>query len=305
MKRKPFWSVRSVAGEGRVGELSIYGVIGGDDEWSWLFDEITPKQFKEDLDSLGLIDTLNVMINSPGGDTFAGQAIHTMLSRHPAQVNVYIDGLAASIASLIAMAGDRVIMPRNAMLMVHDPFTSAEGNAREFRQLAEALDTIREAMIAAYQRKTEMDHDELVALLEAETWMTAEDAVRMGFADEIEPTKAVKALQVRPQVVSVNGLEVSLERFKHPGEMWEHAAQIRDESRPALTIRDAERALVAGGFPGSLAKGIVATGFKTGTQPPPEDEATESGTLQESAADGQALNRSRLSYYRSLATSWS
>lgn len=237
-----WWTFRNAVDDPSVGELSIYGLIGGDgDPFAWLLDEVTPAQFKAELDALGNIQTLKVMINSPGGDVFAGQAIHTMLWRHPATVQVYIDGLAASTASLVAMAGDVVIMPRNAMLMIHDPSVDAGGNARDHRQMADSLDVVRESMIAAYQRKTELSHDELVTLLEAETWMTAERAVAQGFADQIEASQAVTTAQVRSGVVAVNGLEIQLEHFKHPIELWEHAAPIRNESQPPrVTVTDQE-----------------------------------------------------------------
>ena len=117
-KHKKFWSFKAL--DETTGELLLYGEIS---DISWWGDEVTPKQFKEDLDALGDIDVLNVYINSPGGDVFAGQAIYSMLKRHKAQVKVYIDGLAASIASLVAMAGDKVIMPANAMMMIHNPWT--------------------------------------------------------------------------------------------------------------------------------------------------------------------------------------
>lgn len=297
---KRFWTFQNAVGDPSTGELSIYGPIGADgDLGSWLFDEVTPAQFKQELDDLGNIQTLNVTINSPGGDVFAGQAIHSMLARHPATVNVIIDGLAASIASLVAMAGDVVTMPKNAMLMVHDPFSVAMGNARAFRKLADTLDTVRESMIAAYQGKTGLPHDELVALMEAETWLTAEDAVGRGFADEIEATKSIAASMIRPGVIAVGGLEMDLTHYKHPPQAW---ASRRDVGRPELTKRDAETALVGGGFPRKFAKAIVHSGYPTGGQAEsePSDDTTESGTLLAAVEEGQRLNPLRLSYTRSL-----
>lgn len=229
MPRK-FWNIRNAADEPGVGELLLYGPIGSDDGLSWLFDNITPKQFREDLDALGAISELRVFINSPGGDVFAGQAIHTMLRRHPANVTAYVDGLAASIASVVAMAGDRIIMPRNAMMMVHNPMTIALGDAEEFRQVADTLDQIRESIVAAYQGKTGMEHDELVALLDAETWMTAEEAVEQGFADEIEEAKQVAASMIGDRLV-VNGQEMDLGRFRNRPRMPEETRLPFDQHR--------------------------------------------------------------------------
>lgn len=213
MSRK-FWTIRN-ASEPGVGELLIYGNIGSDDGLAWLFDDVTPKQFREDLDDLGDISELRVMINSPGGDVFAGQAIHSILKRHKARVSVYVDGLAASIAAVIAMAGDRVIMPRNAMMMVHNPWTIAAGDAGEMREVADTLDRIRESILAAYQGKTGMDRGELLGLLDAETWMTAEEAVEMGFADEIEETQQIAASMSGRGKLEINGITVDLEQYQN------------------------------------------------------------------------------------------
>jgi ATP-dependent protease ClpP protease subunit len=145
-KNKRFWNFKSL--DEKTGELTLYGEISNE---TWWGDEVTPKEFKSDLDNLGEIDTLNIYINSPGGDVFAGQTIYSILKRHKAHKNVYIDGLAASIASVIAMAGNTIFMPKNAMMMIHNPWTVGMGNADEFRKLAEDLDKIRESLIAAYE----------------------------------------------------------------------------------------------------------------------------------------------------------
>ena len=187
-KNKKFWNFKAL--DENTAELTLYGEIS---DISWWGDEVTPKQFKEDLDALGDIDTLNVYINSPGGDVFAGQAIYSMLKRHKATINVFVDGLAASIASLIAMAGDKVIMPANAMMMVHNPWTFAFGNANDFRKLADDMDKIRDSMVVAYESRSALTTDEIIDLLDAETWLSAEDCLEYGFCDEIEETKEIAA----------------------------------------------------------------------------------------------------------------
>lgn len=185
---KKFWNLKKISNS--AGELLIYGPISDE---TWWGDEVTPKQFKEDLDKLGDIDTLNIYINSPGGDVFAGQAIYSILSRHKAQKVVYIDGLAASIASIIAMAGDKIIMPKNAMMMIHNPWTIAMGNAQDFRKLADDLDKIRESLIAAYQNKSNLDKEKIIELMNAETWFTADEALKHSLIDEIEEAKKLAA----------------------------------------------------------------------------------------------------------------
>ncbi|ADK13437.1 head maturation protease, ClpP-related [Clostridium ljungdahlii] len=209
-KGKKFWTFNAKENSDE-GELLLYGDIS---DSTWWGDEITPKNFKEELDSLGDIKTLNVYINSGGGDVFAGQAIYSMLKRHSATVNVYVDGLAASIASIIAMAGDSVKMPKNAMLMVHNPWSYAMGNAKDFRKLADDLDKVRESMISVYEDKTGMEKESIVELLDAETWMTAEEAVEFGFADEIEEEKQVAA-SLNNRIFAINGLKVDITKYKN------------------------------------------------------------------------------------------
>ena len=212
---RKFWDIRAAADEPGTGELLLYGPIGADGGFAWLFDEVTPKQFKEDLDALGDINELHVFINSGGGDVFAGQAIHSILKRHNAHVTVHVDGLAASIASVVAMAGDKIVMPRNAMMMVHNPWTFGLGDAAEFRHLAETLDQVRESIIAAYESKTDLDRDELLGLLNAETWMTADEAVEFGFADEIEAEKKIAASVIGAGQAMFNGRVFDFTRYEH------------------------------------------------------------------------------------------
>lgn len=187
-KNKKFWSFK--AKNEKTGELLLYGEIASS---SWWGDEVTPKQFKEDLDALGDINTLDVYINSPGGDVFAGQAIYSILRRCDAQVSVYVDGLAASAASVVAMAGDTIIMPANAMMMIHNPWTFAAGNARDFRKLADDMDKIRDSMIVAYESRSALTTEEITEIMDAETWLSAEECLEYGFADEIAEAKQIAA----------------------------------------------------------------------------------------------------------------
>jgi ATP-dependent Clp protease protease subunit len=179
-----FWKMKKVNNSAKnVAELILYGDIS---DQSWCGDEITPKQMSDELKAFGDVDEIIVRINSCGGDVFAGVAIHSMLKRHKAKIIVYIDGLAASIASIIAMAGDEIIMPNGAMLMIHNPWSVAWGESKDFRKMADTLDTIRESMLEIYVDKTGMKSDEVIALLDAETWLTATEAVAQGFATQIE-----------------------------------------------------------------------------------------------------------------------
>ncbi len=211
-KNKTFWQFRAKKDTGAdEGELLLYGDISSS---TWWGDEVTPKQFKQDLDDLGNISTLNIYINSGGGDVFAGQAIYSMLKRHKAQKKVYVDGLAASIASVIAMAGDIVYMPKNAMMMIHKAWTIGLGNANDFRKLADDMDKIDESILVTYEAKTGLEKDKIIEMVQAETWLTAEEAVSYGFADEIEETKQLAASMGNGHLI-MNGLTFDLSRYRN------------------------------------------------------------------------------------------
>jgi ATP-dependent Clp endopeptidase proteolytic subunit ClpP len=147
---------------------------------------IPAKAFLDELKALGPAAELTVRINSPGGSVFDGVAIYNALKRHEAAVTVWIDGIAASIASMIAMAGDEVVMPENAMLVLHDPSGLGAGTASDMRAMAEALDRMKAGMVAAYRDKSGRDDAEIEALLAAETWLSAQEALELGLADRIE-----------------------------------------------------------------------------------------------------------------------
>lgn len=160
-------------------ELILDGVIASE---SWLRDEVTPKMFREDLEQHP--GDVTVRINSPGGDVSAGVAIYNYLNEHEGVVTVKVDGLAASIASLIAMAGDKIVMLPGSMMMVHLPWTFAAGNSDDMAQVVEMLEKTGESMVPIYAARTGLSEERVNELLKAETWMTAQDAVDLGFADE-------------------------------------------------------------------------------------------------------------------------
>lgn len=165
----------------RTGEIYIDGVIQSD----YASTDVFSKEFNNELKQLGNISRLNIHINSPGGEVFEGQAIYSILRRHSARKIVHIDGLAASIASVIAMAGDEVIMSENAYMMIHDPWTMIIGNAREIRKMADDLDKINGSIVNAYKNKItdRIDEDYIRMLMKAESWLDADEAIRLGFAN--------------------------------------------------------------------------------------------------------------------------
>jgi len=161
-------------------EILIYEQIG-ENFWG---EGVSAKQFVKDLNALD-VKTITVRINSPGGNVFDGNAIYNALTAHKADIQVKIDGIAASIASVIAMAGDTVEMPENAMMMIHDPAGRVWGTAEDMIKMAAALGKIKTGLVAAYRGKTRMADDDIAAMMTEETWMTAAEAVEYGFADSM------------------------------------------------------------------------------------------------------------------------
>lgn len=139
---------------------------------------------------------VNLRLNSPGGDVFEGQTIYNAIRRHPAEWTAYVDGVAASIASVVALAADKVIMASNAMMMIHNPWALVAGSADEMRQTADVLDKVRSTLVGVYAEKTGQDADAIEAAMSAETWFTAEEAVDFGLADEMGAELAIAAADV-------------------------------------------------------------------------------------------------------------
>lgn len=207
-----FWRFKNIGGD--EPELLLYGPIS---ETSWLGDEVTPKQFAEDLKALGNISNLTVRINSAGGDVFAANAIYTMLKDHPANVTVKIDGAALSAATVVAMAGDIIKAPANALLMIHNPLLVLFGyySAEELEKMSEVLDTVKESIINAYVAKTKRDRKELSKMMDRETWMTAEEAKAEGFVDEILFEESVDASATNDgRYLVVNSVLHDLSRYQ-------------------------------------------------------------------------------------------
>ena len=181
-KHTKFWNfIKNDAGE-RV--LRLEGPIDSENFWG---DEITPKIFREELEAD--IGDITVWINSPGGSVFAAAEIYTMLcdysNNKKGKVTVKIDAIAASAASVVAMAGERVLMSPVSMLMIHDPMTIAMGNAEDMEKAITTLNEIKESIINAYQKKTGLSRNKISKLMSDETWLNAKKAVELGFADEI------------------------------------------------------------------------------------------------------------------------
>lgn len=173
-----FWNW--VTNQAGVRSLYLDGYIAQD---SWYDDDVTPKQFKQDLDECS--GDITVWINSPGGDVFAASQIYTMLKEYKGAVTVKIDGIAASAASVIAMAGDMIYMSPTANMMIHNPATIAWGEKSDFEKAIGVLDSVKESIMNAYELKTKLSRAKLSQMMDAETWMSASKAVDLGFADKV------------------------------------------------------------------------------------------------------------------------
>lgn len=171
----------------KAAEVFLYGAIGDD------FGGVSAARFAQDLKAFGKIDRINVRMNSEGGDVFAGLAIYNTLKRHPASVLVDIDGMALSIASIIAMAGDEIRMAGNAMFMIHDPLSAVAGTAAEMRDKAKLMDQVKENLVGTYAKRTDLPAAELSQMMTDETWMKATDALANGFVDKITEEIAMAA----------------------------------------------------------------------------------------------------------------
>lgn len=158
-------------------DVYIYDVVGD----SWIGTDAG--SFVKQLNALSS-KKINLRINSPGGSVFDGMAIYNALARHPAEVTTYIDGIAASIASVIALAGKKIVIAENAMMMIHDPSAFAMGRAEELRKTADVLDQIKETIINTYATRTGMEREKIAQMMADETWFTAEEAIAHKLADE-------------------------------------------------------------------------------------------------------------------------
>ena len=233
MKVKKFWNWTNQAPTETEPEQRILTLNGTIAEESWFDDDITPQLFREELNA-GSGD-ITVWINSPGGDCVAAAQIYNMLMDYRGSVTVKIDGIAASAASVIAMAGTRVLVSPVSMLMIHNPATMAMGDAAEMQKAIAMLDEVKESIINAYEIKTGMSRAKLSHLMDAETWMDAHTAVDLGFADEI---------MTRPEVTGAENHAAGPMLFSRAAVtnhlMDKLAAKCRIEKKPTQPERSVE-----------------------------------------------------------------
>lgn len=220
-------------------EIYIYDEIG--------FWGVTARQFVSDLQALGDVSHINLHINSPGGDVFEGIAIFNALKFHGAAITVHIDGIAASMASVIAMVGNPVIMPENTMMMIHKPWGFAGGDANDMRDYADLLDKMESVLIPAYAEKTGKSAEEIAAMLEDETWMNGSECVAQGFADQTTPSLQAMACIQSKRIEEFEKMPNAIRNMITPPRNTttrEPASPATPQQQPAAPVLD-ENAIVA------------------------------------------------------------
>lgn len=232
---KPHANLRVLNSSEDEAEVMLYDEIG---YWG-----ITAGAFKTELDAIKA-NVINLRVNSPGGDVFDGLAMYNALREHPAKIITHIDGVAASIASVIALAGDEVQMAENAYLMIHNPWALVIGTATDLRKEADLLEKITGSLQMAYQAKSGMSAEDLQALMDEETWFTASEAKEAGFADTV-----------------IGGdKEASSVAASFDLSIYAHVPEDLTAPRPEPTVRELERALRDAGLSQIAAKQFVSAG---------------------------------------------
>lgn len=205
MKNKKFWAWKNMDGTESERALELYGTIA---EESWFDDDVTPQMFRDEL--FAGSGPVTVWLNSPGGDCVAASQIYSMLMDYKGDVTIKIDGIAASAASVIAMAGTKVLMAPTALMMIHNPITMAYGNHDDMQKAIEMLDEVKESIINAYEIKTNLSRAKLSHLMDTETWMNANKAIELGFADDILEDGKKNTSDIPAYAFSGRAAEISL-----------------------------------------------------------------------------------------------
>ena len=201
----------TVTNKDKIGEIFVYGEIT---EEKWYDEDVTPSTVKDVIHSLKKTESINMYVNSPGGGVFAGMAIYNMLSRIPQHITAYVDGLSASIASVITLVADTIYIPDTAMMMVHNPAGFAMGEADEMRKTADLLDKVKETILSVYNKQTKLSNKKLAKMMDDETWMIGQEAVDLGFADALDSRQTDAKMSSNSNSVIINGLNVDINKFK-------------------------------------------------------------------------------------------
>jgi len=217
-----------------VGEVLIYGAIADE---KWYDTDVTPKDFKDEMDKLKGKKTINVFINSGGGGVFPGLAIHNILKRSQATVVGFVDGIAASIASVILQGCKKRVVTKDSLVMIHNPAAAVWGDAEDMRKAADALDKCKDSIVSTYKERVDTSEEEIRSMMDAETWMTGEEAVAFGFADVLEEGKGYTASLGENGKAIINGKEVEIGKFSaFPTDKLPKKVEKTSENKPEIVV---------------------------------------------------------------------
>jgi ATP-dependent Clp protease protease subunit len=199
---------------GESADIYISGAIV-DYKWDEADPEVTPVEFRDKLEEIKDAKTIRLFVNSPGGNVFAGLSIYHMLKRHPANKIGYVDGIAASISSVIMMACDKIVIPKTAIMLVHKPLIAGcfVANANDLRRLVDDLDKMEVSIVEAYVAKTGLTAEKIREVMEKDAYMTGEEAVSLGFADTLDDKKTIKAT-IDDGNLTINGQTLNFKNYK-------------------------------------------------------------------------------------------
>lgn len=262
-------------------EISIFDEIG---IWG-----IGVADFKKEFDAVKGAASIKALINSPGGDVFAGMAIYNLLSQVKDKLDVHVLGLAASISSVIALAGKSLTMDTGTYYMIHNPWSIAFGTSKDFRKLADQLDQISGSMADIYTARSALTREEVLALMDEETWMTAQEAVDNGFADE--------AIEAAP----IAALAYDLAKYGYQRAPAALIEKVNAKGNPPATLRDFEAFLrEQGGFTRRAASGISKNGFSAVAS----GDADEQDSGESTGEDAAPLNVVPPEKFRAMQARW-
>lgn len=281
MKTRAWFRFENAA-DAKSADLYIFDIIGDWIDDLWGFDGVTTaKSFLAELAKLpDTVDTIRVHLNSPGGDVFSAVTIANTLRQHKATIEMSIEGLAASAATIVAMAGKTIRIGDNALMMIHNPWTIGIGESKDLRKTADELDKVRASIVATYRWHSELSDEALVALMDATTWMDADEAIANGFATEkVEGLRAAAALEPR-----------ALAKLRVPEKYRARVDALAESPKPAATAAEVLALVESAGLGTGFARQLLEAGL-------PLDEVT---TRVTAAKDAKAKAEARANDIRAV-----
>lgn len=230
-----FWNISSRYSSGKVLDLYVYGEIVTDsDMFFGSEDDVVAREFIQDLHNYPRAEKIHVHINSPGGEVFAAISMAQQLQKHPATVYTYVEGIAASAATIIAMAGDFRYMSKSSLYMVHLPSSSVRGNKYSLLKGVEVLEKIEEVLRMTYATKCKLTDEELTELIDHESWLTADEALQYGFIDTIledELSKEDLIKNIKNDILNLNGIDVNIAAYAEPDKLRQKLIYIQNKNK--------------------------------------------------------------------------